>query len=352
MALDIEQEMIRQVETMSMGLMTVRLTAKGGPSYFYRLKKFNREDIHPTLFGTGVHPAFIVGGVTKDEILIGTQAAVDIDGEGLSQTGREPKVSISHDNAVTMMRATGSGFCVATNAMYAALALLIRKDQKYPRGNTQYGRHHVETGEYGLRPDGAPAIGGNVNGNTVVRTGTGPVSWNWPRNPFGIQGLTGNIWEWAPGMRLNGGEINVIANNDAALAGADLSAGSAAWKAIDRTDGSLVAPGSADTVKYASSGTADGTLVHAGTGGAFSGMTAYGISTPALQLLRTLALMPPDGANGMLSDGLWYNPSLEQMPIRGGSWNYGAAAGPFALYVSNSRGGAGASLGFRPAFVI
>ncbi len=39
----------------------------------------------------------------------------------------------------------------------------------------------------------------------------------------------------------------------------------------------------------------------------------------------------------------------EQMPIRGGNWNNGAAAGPFALNVSNSRGNANTNIGFRPA---
>lgn len=53
MALDMQQELIRSVETMSLGQMIVRFSANGQPSYFYRLRKFNLEDIHPTLFGAG-----------------------------------------------------------------------------------------------------------------------------------------------------------------------------------------------------------------------------------------------------------------------------------------------------------
>lgn len=352
MPLDMEQELPRQVEAMSLGRMTVRFSSGGQPSYFYRLKKFALEDIHPTLFGSGVHPAFIVGGVEKDEILIGTQATVEIDGEGLSQTGRAPKTSINHDAAVALMRSTGPGFCATTNAMFAALALLIWRDQQYPRGNSNYGRSHSHHDEYGLRPDGDPAIGGNVGGNTVVQTGTGPVTWNWPRTPFGIQGLTGNVWEWSPGMRIDAGEIQIIPDNDAALAITDLSAGSSEWKAIDRTSGALVAPGSADTVKYASSGTADGTIVAGSSGAPLANLATHGIAEPALQLLRSLALIPPDGPTGMLSDRFEYNLSGERTPRRGGYWNGGGGCGPFALDLSFARSNALTSLGLRPAFVI
>lgn len=351
MPIDVQAELIRQVESASLGAMTVRFTSKGQPSYFYRLRKFNVEDIDPSL-GSGVHPAFVVGGVTKDEILIGTQAAVEIDGEGISMTGHAPRVTINHDAAVDLMRQTGPGFCVATNAMYAALALLIWRDQQYPRGNTNYGRSHSNTDEYGLRPDGNPAIGGNVNGNQVVRTGTGPVTWNWPRNVFGIQGLTGNVWEWAPGMRNVDGEINIIAGNDMVLPATDHSAASAAWKAIDYTDGSLIAPGSANAVKYASSGTANGTIVAGSSGNPFRDLVAHGLAPAAEQLLKQLGLMPVNGPAGMLPDRFEYNLSGERLPRRGGSRSNGAGAGPFAVHLSDERSSASTSVGFRPAFVI
>lgn len=354
MPIDVQAELIRQVESASLGAMTVRFTAKGQPSYFYRLRKFDVSDIDPSL-GSGAHPAFIVGGSEVDEVLIGTQAAVEIDGEGVSMTGHAPKVSINHDAAVTLMRQTGPGFCVATNAMYAALALLIWRDQQYPRGNTNYGRSHAEYDEYGLRPDGDPAIGGNVNGNTVVRTGTGPVSWNWPRNVFGIQGLTGNVWGWSPGMRIVDGEINIIDGNDAALAGTDMAAASAAWKAIDYTDGSLIAPGSANAVKYAESGSVAGTLTTgvSGSGSApLGGIVANDLHANAEARLKSLGLMPINGATGMLSDRIWHNLSGERLPRRGGRWDHGASAGPFAVSLYNARSNASVDIGFRPAFVI
>lgn len=115
----------------------MRFTAKGQPGYFYRLRKFTVESLDAS-FGTGVHPAFIVGSVEKDEILIGVHQAAEVNGEMVSQAGRVPRAGINHDQAVTWARATGSGFCVATNAMYAALALRCRTAWRFPRGNNNY----------------------------------------------------------------------------------------------------------------------------------------------------------------------------------------------------------------------
>lgn len=39
----------------------------------------------------------------------------------------------------------------------------------------------------------------------------------------------------------------------------------------------------------------------------------------------------------------------ERLPIRGGNWNNGASAGPFALNANNSRSNANTNIGFRPA---
>jgi len=139
MSTAIQTDLRRQIETMSNGQMTVRFTAKGQPSYFYRLRKFTCESLGAG-FGTGTHPAFIVGGVEKDEILIGVHQAAEVLGEMVSQAGLVPRASINHDQAVTLARNTGPGFCVATNAMHAALALQCRAAFRFPRGNNNFGR--------------------------------------------------------------------------------------------------------------------------------------------------------------------------------------------------------------------
>lgn len=335
----------RQVETMSNGDMTVRFTAKGQPSYFYRLRKFTVQSLDASL-GTGVHPAFIVGGVEKDEILIGIHQAAEVNGEMVSQAGLVPRASISHDQAVTLARNSGTGFCVATNAMYAALALQCRAAARFPRGNNNYGRAYNATDEVGINDSGNPTTGGT--GHTVIRSGSGPIAWNHPATPWGIQNLNGNVWEWAPGMRIVDGEIQIIENNNAALAATDLST-AGPWQAILAADGTLVAPGTSGTVKYATSGTTAGTLVCA-NGVAFSAMVANSVSEAALQRLKQLGLMQPGAP--IEQDGFYIVTTGERLPFRGGGWISGSRAGVFALYLNNARSSTDSAVGFRPAFVI
>ena len=153
-------------------------------------------------------------------------------------------------------------------------------------------------------------------------------------------------------MRVNAGEINIIANNDAALNATDLGASSAAWYAIDGATGALVAPGTAGTVKYATSGTADYTLVRA-SGSSFEGMTNPGgnpVGAAALALLKALGCFPV-AASGLGGDGFWVDVTSERVPFRGGPWRYVAQGGVFALNVGLARSYVGAYLGARPAFV-
>lgn len=343
----IQADLQRQIETMSAGQLTVRFTSKGQASFFYRLRKFTCESMGAG-FGTGTHPAFIVGGVEKDEILIGVHQAAQVDSEMVSQPGRVPTVSVTHDQAVTLARNTGTGFCVATNAMYAALALQCRAASRFPRGNNDYGRAFNATEEVGVNDSGNPSGGGEPSGNTVIRAGSGPTAWNHPPTPFGVQNLNANVWEWSPGMRINNGEIQIIPNNDAALAATNLSP-SGPWQAIAAATGDLVAPGTAGTVKYATSGTASGTLVRA-SGESFAGMVAHGVASAALDRLRALALMQPGAP--IEGDGFFINLSGERLPMRGGGWGNGSRAGVFALTLGAGRTDASTARGFRPAFVI
>ena len=342
----------KSVESASGGRITVMYTAKGQASYMAVIPKFNIQDIDASL-GTGTHPMFIVGGVEKAYRYIGQFQGVIRNGELLSLPGEDPASSINFDNALATARANGAGWGLMTNADWAGISQTCWKNGTQPRGNTDYGRSSDNTTERGV--DASTGMRALASGNATnrIRTGSGPVAWRHDASAFGIADLCGNVWEWSPGLRVNNDEIQIIPGNDAALVATDMSATSTAWKAIDGATGALVAPGSAGTVKYATSGTADYTLVR-GSGQSFEGMTNPGATNPvsaaALQLLKQHGLFPV--ANfGLGSDNFYLTMTGERLPLRGGYWINGATAGVFALSLNDVRSVAYSSIGCRPAFV-
>jgi hypothetical protein len=359
----VKDDLRASVEAASGGKQTVLYTATGQPCYMNIVPKFKVEDIDASL-GIGVHPAFIVNGIEKGEIFVGTYQGIGKNGELLSLPGVDPATSLNHDQFVSLARANGSGWHCVTNAEWAALALWSWKNDTMPHGNTNWGKSSDSAWEVARRMDGSAP--GSTSGTPRTLTGSGPASWRHDNTPSGISDLNGNIWEWTPGMRIVAGEIQIIADNNAALNATDFGATSSAWKAIDGATGALVTPTftgtiaggnyvptTANSVRYAASGTGTYSLVRA-SASSFEGMANPGttpVSAAALQVLKRLALFPVV-ATGLGGDGFWADVTGERLPFRGGGWADGALGGVFALYLGSPRSAAGWGIGSRPAFVL
>jgi len=367
-SLFVKDDLRASVEAATGGHVTVLYTAAGHPSYMNIIPKFNLQDISPDL-GTGVHPAFIVNGIEKSEIFIGQHAGIVKDGNLLSLPGVNPRVSANFDAFRNWAKNNGPGWHLMTNAEWAAIAIWCWKNGFMPRGNNQYGRDHSAQWETARRVNGG--VPGEAEGNGRTYTGSGPASWRHNGQASGIADLNGNVWEWLSGYRLFDGEIQILPNNDAADATRDHSRSSTLWRAIKASDGSLVAPGSAGTLKFDAQNAGDtghhgvvrlsDTVTNrngaegddANTPGYVSGSFEHmqiknGLNVPGIAKALGIA---PIGA-GLGGDWTAVRNYGERLPLAGGAFNHAGGAGVFARNLANARTSVHGSVGARPAYVL
>ena len=348
-----------RVEDASFGRNTVMYDDANHPSVMVAVPCFPEVDVL-TGAANKPHPAFIVNGAVKPYIYISKYQSYTTGAAGtlraVTLRGVDPGNSITFDNSLLACSQKGTGWHLMTNAEWAAISLLCKARGFMPRGNNNYGKDIAVAAEKAV----PSFVSSNLTGRTA--TGTGPVAWSSDGSPFGIYDLNGNVYEWVGGLRLVDGEIQVLENNNAADNTKLQTVGSAEWKAILQ-DGSLVAPGTADTLKYDSTGTgASGDVGDVRvniTRSNNTGDTAFayntfettaatgGVTVP--NLLKLLGLFPLDASHG--ADGHYVRNNGERVAYRGGYWNYGANAGVFFLILADARSFSSSYLGFRSAFI-
>lgn len=279
------------------GQCTIERTALGQPCYMFVMPKTTWEELVPSgELGTGVHEAFIEGGVEKSRRLIGMYPGAVRNGELVSQPGLAPRRSVSWDAARAECQAAGFDMC--SNWEWSLIAFWCMANGHQPRGNTSTGASHSHPYEQGV----------NVEyGNTA--TGSGPDSWRHNNAAHGIADLVGNVWEWQWGLKMTDGRILVAPDNDKSL-------DESAW-----VDTGYDLPGSAAS---------------------WSSLTQAG----ATQQVQRALIVP----NGVADpDGrLYATLSGERFPLRGGNRNGAGHAGPGALYLYSTRTASYPTLGVRP----
>ena len=331
---------------------------KGLPSIMVKIPKMSYAELGLGS-STAIHPAFIVNGQEVDAIYISKYQNIVQDGRAYSLPGEDPKANINFDTALAACTAKGAGWHLMTRAEWAALALWCKKNGTMPKGNNNYGKDAADS-IYQAIPSMARDSSNRIQ---RVATGTGPLSWSHDGTPSGIWDLNGNVNEWVGGIRTVKGELQILANNNAADKDKSQAANSAQWMAIDASDGSLITPDGNGTttgsikMDWTSSHLQYDTSISDSAPGShnctFESITcSANISAVAQLLLQALGLFKYDTNAGVYGGDYFYfnNAESERSFYCGGDWHGGANAGVFCCG-GHDRTITYGSLGFRSAFV-
>jgi len=312
------------------------------PSVMVRIPTFSVEDIDADL-GTGSHPAFLVNTVQKAEIMIGMYNSYVYGSRAYSLPYKDPTGSANFNTCLDycLMKNAGdttrrAGFHMLTNWEAAALALLCIKNGQ-PSGNTDYGRHHTNKQQTGVRQDSL--LPGTASGTARTLTGTGPAAWRHDGTMQGVSDLVGNIWEWTDGMKIVDGKFYLPTDNYYTLA-------EASWP----TDEVIIAAGTPPQLGVAGTDT-----VHT-SGGPTAWKTvarsaAYSALSAAIKNRCQQAMIDPafDASNPVGS--MYWNCAGERIPFRFGDWSDAAIAGVAAMYLNLLRTVVSTGIGFRLAYL-
>ena len=335
---------------------------KGIPSVMVYIPKFTMADVI-TGGSSNTHPAFIVNGQEVDGIWISKYQNIVKGGRAYSLPGEDPAANLTWDTARGYCEAKGDGWHMMTRAEFAAIALWCKAHGIAPLGNNDYGKDVSETARTGIpKTYGTGADAGKIY---HIATGSGPVTYSHDGTGAGIFDLNGNVSEWQGGIRTVKGEVQILANNNAADSDHSQAADSAQWKAINAADGSLITPNGSGTttgsvkIDWASNAAKYDTTIATQSDTSrsclFANVTASAnIGDAAKELLIALGLLPDSSTAADYNGDYFYfnNGAAERLFAAGGNYNGGSNAGVFYLYGNNyTRTYTYAGVGFRSAFV-
>ena len=202
-------------------------------------------------------------------------------------------------------------------------------------------------------PNLTETSGDNIGLHPLTLNGSGPLDWYLDGTPGSVCDIVGNQLEQDYGYRIVGNELQIIENNNAASPEADLSANSAAWKAIlpnSSDDGfTLVAPGTTGTLHWTwvnSKITLDTVTPYRGT--YFKDLAYNSVNLPHIPyIVRELGLFPTQGSQ---MAGYYYMQFTqdERFPRRGGASSSGGGIGLGYEHCSNPRSTTDWNYGARP----
>ena len=339
----------------------IMLDDKGLPSVMVFIPKFQ---LYEVMGGGAVetHPAFIVNGKEIDGFWIGKYETKHINGRAYSLPGEAPSYDGRRTDFENYAEAKGKGWHEVTAAEWAAVALWCHRHNCEPAGN---GYSASDTTR--CIGEAVPASYYSDGRIARVATGTGPLTWSHNGKPDGIWDMSGNVYEWASGIRFVYGEVQVLENNNAADSRNDKSSSSANWKAIRGSDGAYITPnGSGTTTGSVKMNLSNGDVLWDTTVSRFTRSCMFKniacsdtrIGTAAKRKLVALGLMPDkvlgatNGVDDTYGDTMvqWNGYENDIHFLYGGSYKL-SYRNIFHSYAMSSNGNIADDVGGRVAYV-
>ncbi len=299
----------------------------GMPNY---MTMFYLEPLLSTGQGAGFKTPemFIVNGKAVCAVLISQYTNVMINGIPASLPYQQPAETVNCINAARLCRDKGKGWHLMTNTEWVYLMEEAGRLGHKIGGNTDHGQNAENPEEKGWCYDGCTCL-----------TGLDPLAWSHDGTKDGVFGLCGNFWEWVAGLRLHGGKIEYIKDNDAAAA--DYGEYSKEWAqaAVDGRELFL-------DVQCGKVVLTDGQIAGDYDGGHMKDLQLAGSLKEVPEIIHKLGILP----RGWKTEkaGIWVDSAIEEaVPVRGSCFYNTSNGGVAALHLDCPRSNGYHDVAFR-----